>query len=227
LTADSAPDREIIYVGDPMCSWCWGFAPVAQRLAERFAADAAFRIITGGLRPGEHAAPFDDALKGSIRQHWDHVHEKTSQPFDYAIFDRDDFVYDTEPACKAVVCVRRLDPARTLDVFVALQSAFYAEGRDITDADVLADIVAEAGIDRQAFVDEFTDPDATRLTHADFAMASWLGAQGFPSVFLRAGDEVALLTTGYQPAAALEPAVERFFSQAPQARPEQEQNALS
>ena len=34
-TAAPARDAELIYVGDPMCSWCWGFAPVAQALVEQ------------------------------------------------------------------------------------------------------------------------------------------------------------------------------------------------
>lgn len=210
---EPVPDNEIIYVGDPMCSWCWGFAPVASRLADRFAGDAAFRIIAGGLRPGAHAAPLDDALKASIRPHWQQVEALTNQRFDYSIFDRDDFVYDTEPACRGVVCARRIDPARTLDVFVALQTAFYAEGRDITEPEVIADIAAGQGLDRERFSRDFAQPATGQYTYADFAMASRLGAQGFPTVFLRKRDDVALLTMGYQPIEALEPAVERYFSQ--------------
>ena len=28
------PDRKLIYVADPMCSWCWGFAPVIREMVE-------------------------------------------------------------------------------------------------------------------------------------------------------------------------------------------------
>ena len=27
--------RRLLYVMDPMCSWCWGFAPVANALVEQ------------------------------------------------------------------------------------------------------------------------------------------------------------------------------------------------
>ena len=30
-------DAEFVYVGDPMCSWCWGFAPVLDQLAGHYA----------------------------------------------------------------------------------------------------------------------------------------------------------------------------------------------
>ena len=29
-------DKEIIYVGDPMCSWCWGFSPVLKRIEAEY-----------------------------------------------------------------------------------------------------------------------------------------------------------------------------------------------
>ena len=205
-------EREIIYVGDPMCSWCWGFAPVAERLATRFREVADFRVIAGGLRPGEHAAPLDESLKSSIRPHWEKVEAMTSQAFDYSIFDRDDFVYDTEPACRAVVCVRRMSPERTLDTFLALQKAFYADGLDITATEVIAGLIEAQGIERDTFLESFRHSSIEQYTYADFAMASRLGAQAFPTVYLRNEDDVALLTMGYQPYEVLAPAVDKFFS---------------
>jgi putative protein-disulfide isomerase len=212
-------EREIIYVGDPMCGWCWGFAPVARRLAERFGAQAQFRIIAGGLRPGEHAATLDASLKQTIRPQWEQVEAMTSQPFNYSFFERDDFLFDTGPACQAVVCARRLDPMRTLDVFIALQTAFFQHGRDITDADVIADVIADQGFDRAQFIASFARPATLQYTYADFAMTSRLGAQGFPAVFLRNRDDVALLTMGFQALEALEPAVERYFRADPAVQP--------
>ena len=41
----------LLYVMDPMCSWCWGFAPVVKALAEQAAVDGVpLQIVTGGLR---------------------------------------------------------------------------------------------------------------------------------------------------------------------------------
>ena len=211
MTGSSAPECEIIYVGDPMCSWCWGFAPVAHALRDRFGPDIGLRMVMGGLRPGNFAAPLDADLKRTIRPHWERVEQMTGQPFDYSLFERDDFLYDTEPACRAVVCARRLDPTRAFDVFVALQHAFYAEGRDITQTDVIAAIVAGQGIDPQAFRAGFAAEDTAHMTYADFALASRLGAHGFPTVFLQKGEDVALLTMGYQSSDSLVPATERFF----------------
>ncbi|MFQ5523922.1 MAG: DsbA family protein, partial [Acidimicrobiia bacterium] len=39
---------KLIYVGDPMCSWCWGFAPEIEDLADEYPVE----VVVGGLRPG-------------------------------------------------------------------------------------------------------------------------------------------------------------------------------
>jgi putative protein-disulfide isomerase len=41
----------LIYVMDPMCSWCWGFAPVADALVQQArAAGVPLHLVMGGLR---------------------------------------------------------------------------------------------------------------------------------------------------------------------------------
>ena len=63
-------------------------------------------IELGGLRPGTTQV-MHQAAKDSTRTHWEHVYEASGQPFDFGFFDRQDFVYDTDPAARATVMVRR------------------------------------------------------------------------------------------------------------------------
>src|SRR3546814_15364283 len=94
--------------------------------------------------------------------HWNNVEEASSLPFTDKAITADGFIYDTEPACRAIVAVRTLAAQTTFAAFSALQHAFYAEGLDITKADVLAkvcvDVLNERGIsiDRQAFLNTLT-----------------------------------------------------------------------
>ena len=85
-----------------MCSWCYGFAPVIAALAERFEDRLPLQIVMGGLRAG-NAEPMRAEDKDYIRGAWTQVDAATGQPFDMSFFDRESFVYDTEPACRAVV----------------------------------------------------------------------------------------------------------------------------
>ncbi|MCP5366340.1 MAG: DsbA family protein [Hyphomicrobiales bacterium] len=208
-------DKEIIFVGDPMCSWCWGFSPALEGMAEMARGRARLTVVTGGLRAGETRA-MDDRSKEYVRHHWEEVHKASGQPFDFTFFERDGFVYDTEPACRAVVILRTASPEAAVPYFVALHRAFYAEGRDVTDGGVLADLAAPFGLPRDTFLDAFNDPNIRAATMADFTYARSLGVTGFPTVVCRQGtpegDQWGYLTVGYRPLGALAPLLEQWLA---------------
>ncbi len=206
------PDRHFIYFADPMCSWCYGFSPVIEQLANRFEGRLPVRIIMGGLRPG-HRQPMRDKDRDYIRGAWKSVSEASGQPFDSAFFDRETFIYDTEPACRAVVTMRRLAPDQALAFNARISRAFYAANRDITDEEVLANIAAEAGMERQAFLEQLRSPASRDETSEDFQFAKRSGVEGFP--LLAAGcpeTGYALISHGFRPIDGLPEAIEDWLA---------------
>lgn len=198
----SLPRRRILYFADPMCSWCWGFAPVIAALAAACADAAPIRFCAGGLRAFEQRE-MDARSRAYVRHHWEEVAAQTGQPFDFAFFEREHFVYDTEPACRAVVAMRNLAPPSALAYLAAVQRAFYAENRDVTAEDVLAELAAPFA-DAGDFRAVFRAPEIDEATRADFRLVPGLGIQGFPTVVLQHDRQLVALTTGWQPFAALE-----------------------
>jgi putative protein-disulfide isomerase len=204
---DSSGDREIIYVGDPMCSWCWGIAPELQALQGRHL-DLPFRVIVGGLRPGPpYAEPMDDRMAEFLRHHWEEVNARSCQPFDYAILERRDWVYDTEPACRAVVAMRGLDEAKAWPLFKRLQRAFYAEGILLNDPEVYPQLVEEIGAEPSVFMEAFVSEDVAQATWQDFVTASRWGIRGFPAVIARDGVRGHIIANGYTRADDMERAL--------------------
>lgn len=223
LTVASRPDRErhghamtaepphFIYFADPMCSWCYGFSPVVARIAAHFEGRLPVRVVMGGLQAG-HRRPMREKDLDYIRGAWKAVHEASGQPFNPAFFDRESFIYDTEPACRAVVAMRRLSPERTLTFAARVSTAFYADNRDVTDDTVLAELGAEAGIDRALFRTELASEGCRDETFGDFLMAKQSGVEGFP--LLAAGTQTggyALITHGFRPIGGLIEAVEDWL----------------
>src|SRR5690606_32487568 len=124
------------------------------------------------------------------------------------------FVYDSEPPCRAVVTMRAMDPTRELAFMSRVQSAFYAQNRDITSGEVLADMAAEEGQDRAAFEDLFQSTDIRNATFRDFLTAQEMGIRGFPALIVgskRAG--YALVTNGFRPLDGLPEAIETWLGQ--------------
>lgn len=194
-------DLEFVYIGDPMCSWCYGFAPVLDGLAEAF--DIPISTLVGGLRPGPMASPVDDRLAGVLAHHWEQVHEASGQPFDHGILARRDWRYDTELPCIAVVAVREQAPEQTLPFFKRLQQAFYAEGTDITVPAPYAALVEPFVPDADAFTTALTSPEMKQRAWNDFALARNLGIAGFPALLFRDGEDLLMVSRGWQPLDAL------------------------
>lgn len=199
-------DIEFLYVGDPMCSWCWGFAPVLERMQEVY--DVPLRVIVGGLRPGPEAEPLDDGLSATLEQHWHHVEAASGQPFDYSFLERrDGWRYDTEVPAVAVVTMRELDESLTLDFHTYLQHAFYAQAIDITDAAIYPSLVADFDVDADKFVELMGSEEMKRRAWADFSKSRSMGVAGFPTLLIREGKDLGIVTRGYVPADQLLPSL--------------------
>lgn len=206
-------DLHFLYFADPMCSWCYGFAPVIDALAQHFEGRLPVRLVMGGLRAGNTQA-MRAQDRSYIKGAWEQVALASGQAFDHAFFDRETFVYDTEPACRAVVTMRRLAPDRALGFKALISSAFYGHNRDVTREAVLADIAAEAGMDRDAFLAALQSPEARNDTFRDFMTAKEAGVEGFP--LLAVGSQelgYSLVTQGFRPLDGLPEAIEQWLGQ--------------
>ena len=197
----------LIYVGDAMCSWCYGFAqPLDALLADpQDAAPLRLSLVMGGLRPftTDAIAPERaDELAG----HWHRVAEASGQPFaqtPHTALHLPGFVYDTEPAARATVTVRSVFPQHVWRYFKAVQHAFYAEGRNVTQADVLTDIAESLGLPRVEFAETFASKEMRDATLQDFQQSQAWGIRGFPTLIAEHGDHLHLVGNGFMPIATL------------------------
>ena len=208
MAADGA--STLFYFADPMCSWCWGFSPVIGAITESLGDRVSVRLVVGGFRAGE-TRPLDEKAKAVLRHHWEEVEQTTGQPFSFSFFDRKGFVYDTEPACRALVVMRSFAPDSTLAYLEAVHRAFYLGNRDVSDRSVLADIAKKFTLDPAAFTALFEAPEIIEATLADFRAVASAGITGFPTVVLRRGEDFSLLTAGFQPFEALKPQLDRWL----------------
>lgn len=108
------------------------------------------------------------------------------------------------------MAARSLDEESAWPLVRAIQRAFYAEGRDVTQAAVLADLAEAVGIPRIEFAAVFDSGEARDATAADFACPG-PGIAGFPTLLAERNGQLALLTNGYQPLAELSPLLGRWL----------------
>lgn len=191
----------LIYIADPLCSWCYGFGPQLKALLAGLP-ETPLDIVVGGLR-AYNTEPMDDATRNTLLSHWRHVEEATGLPFRYDVLSRPGFIYDTEPACRAVVAARQLAPAATLDVFHAIQHAFYAQALEVVDGRILAEVavtaLAQAGttVDAATFHALWADEATAAATRDEFIQTQRWGISGFPTLVLEHGGKLELVTAGF------------------------------
>lgn len=195
----------LLYFADTMCSWCYGFAPEMGRIATALGERAEVLLFSGGLRPFNRE-PMDQKMREFLAGVYRRIHGVTGQPFGEKAMNRaEGFVYDTEPASRAVVTMRHLAPGKDYPFMLAIQRAFYAEGEDITRAEALASHTEAFGVTRAAFLEAFESEAMKQATLGDFQVAKQLGVDGFPTLVLHrknasGEDELLLLSKGYSKA---------------------------
>lgn len=178
--------RRLIYVMDPLCSWCFAFMPVLQRLAEIAEAEGmSLQIVAGGLR---------------------HEGEKGTGSIELTI-------YDNEPPCRAIVSARSLDPSKVLPFVIQLQQGFHSKGMDIMRPNLLVKLAERVGLEAAQFAQLFDSEEMRNATLDDFHWVENLGIVGFPTLLAEAKGQLALLTNGYQPLEQLEPLLKRWLVQ--------------
>ena len=193
----------LIYIADPMCSWCYGFGKTMDALLAEpgDAAPLQLALLMAGLRPYT-SEPLAPGRADEIFGHWRHVHEATGLPFVQApntSLHEAGFVYDTEPASRAVVSVRALSAKHVWHYFKDVQRAFYADARNVTRSEVLADLAEPLGLPRDKFLEAFESEAMHAATRQDFAQSQAWGIRGFPALVAEHAGGLHLVAQGYLP----------------------------
>jgi len=187
---------KLIYVGDPMCSWCYGIAEELEKVTEHYKKTIDLEIIMGGLRAGG-GQEWNTQFKEFLKRHWQDVGLRTGQPFKFDILDWESFDYDTEPACRSVVTVQSINPDKALAFFKAAQNGFYLENRDPKLVDFYKPICQNIGIDYQVFKNKFDTPEMKIATQNHFQKSQQIGVRSFPTVLVEYNGNRHLIASGY------------------------------
>ncbi len=198
----SAKQATLWYFTDPMCSWCWGFTPVIEAVREHYHTRVAFELVLAGLHPGE-TEPITEIERHDIFHDWRQVHERSGQPFDFEHAAPAGFICNSDPPCRAVLAAASLDRDLAFPMIKAIQTAFFAQGRDVTKPGTLADIAVEQGLDRDAFLKAFESDDTRSRSQTQFVKTRQMGVRGLPALILQQGGELHHLCNSWQPIAKI------------------------
>lgn len=198
---EGSKTTELIYIGDPMCSWCWGTEKTIKELRKRsMEKGLTFRLVAGGLRIG-NKNNWDKEFKSFLLTHWEDVHEKTGQSFGYKLFERDEFIYDTEPSCRAVVVARSFlgddkNDEKLLNFFTSAQKKFYVDNEDPNHIEFYESLCEKIAIPFKEFKAKFESQEYKDATMDEFKLNRSWGISVFPSFALKHNGKIKIIGTG-------------------------------
>ena len=199
---------ELIYVGDPMCSWCYGIAEEVSQLWQAYP-DIKKTLVLGGLRPGG-GDPWNKEFQDFLRHHWEEVSQRSGQTFNFDILNWENFNYDTEPACRAVAIVKSIDEDLAMPFFRAVQHRFYYKNEDPKTEAFYQEICQALSIDYDQFAEHFSSPEGKSLSAKEFIKARSLGVNSFPTILLVHNGQTHLIASGYETFANMEQRIKQI-----------------
>jgi predicted DsbA family dithiol-disulfide isomerase len=187
MTAEPLP---IDVVSDVVCPWCF----IGKRRLERaitladvpvvihwrpFQLDAT--IPSGGKSRRDYLEQKFGSLEriGKMHEHIAKLGAELGIPFE---FDRIEVSPNTLDAHRLI---RWAAESNAQDAIVeALFRAYFIEGRNIGNGEILAEIAGSAGLDRKAIADRIASGDERAEVQADIAGAQRMGVTGVPTFIL-------------------------------------------
>lgn len=206
--------REVCFVTDPLCSWCWGMAKDVEEVRRRLRGRVQFDLAIGGINI-DAVTPLAPEMAPRFRQIWARVAHVTGQRFGMSLPSDPSFVYNSLPMCRAVVAMRGLIGAPPFDFLHALQAAFFLEGRNTADATVQAALAAAGGVSVEAWQAALADPGLDSRVADELRAARGYGTAALPAVLVGTERGRSLLAGGYADAATLLEMIEGWLARNP------------
>jgi len=192
---------KLIYVLDPMCSWCWAFRPQLQQFLSHHPG-LELDLILGGLAPDSDQA-MPTAQRQQIEQIWHRIAEQTGAEFNYEFWQKNTPRRSTYPACRAVIAAHRLARKAT-EMVDAIQHAYYQRAMNPSDSSTLVQLAGELGISEDDFAEALGSEAVESQFKHDLERARSMGISGFPALILEMDGAHHALALGYTQCAKIE-----------------------
>jgi putative protein-disulfide isomerase len=187
----------LIYVHDPMCSWCWGFSDVYQQLVEQLPEEVDVLRLLGGLAP-DSDVPMPESMQAMLQQAWQRIETMIpGKQFNFDFWNQCVPRRSTYPACRAVIAAREQGDQYDVIMTQAIQQAYYQQARNPSDDATLIELAGEIGLDQQRFASQLLDTKIHQQLLDEINTARSIGIDSFPSLVLEHGGQYYPVLSNY------------------------------
>ncbi|MGD8231403.1 DsbA family protein [Vibrio sp. TRT 1302] len=202
-------NNKLYYVYDPMCSWCWGYKPVWQKISQQLESKIEIQYVLGGLAP-DSDQPMPEEMQRQIASYWKKIEDFLGTEFNYDFWQKNTPRRSTYPSCRAVLAARKQGAEQAM--LSAIQHAYYLEARNPSDDEVLLSLAANIGLDAAKFEVDFFSAELNNEFLQELEFARRIGGNSFPSLFVATEQGIVELQVDYQSAETTIDQVEQILS---------------
>lgn len=196
-------NTKLIYVHDPMCSWCWGFAETYSNLINALPEDVEVIRLLGGLAP-DSDQPMPEAMQQMLQQTWQRIEQMIpGKQFNYDFWSNCTPRRATYPACRAVIAAREQGEQYDLLMTQAIQQAYYQQARNPSEYETLIEIADGLGLDRDRFAEILVADETQQQLLDEIETARSMGVNSFPSLVLQHQGRLESILLNYTNAEAM------------------------
>ncbi|MFT7673170.1 MAG: putative protein-disulfide isomerase [Gammaproteobacteria bacterium] len=175
-------NTRLIVVHDPMCSWCWGFAPVLARITSELDGKLPIEKYLGGLAP-DSDQPMPENMMQSLEQTWQHIqHRIPGTEFNFSFWTDCKPRRSTYPACRAVIAARQQGHEFDDLMTRRLQEAYYTEAKNPSDISTHIELASELGLDADRFSNDLKSDFVNQTLIDEMNYSRSIGIDSFPSL---------------------------------------------
>ncbi|WOC28597.1 DsbA family protein [Pseudoalteromonas sp. N1230-9] len=186
---------KLIYVYDPMCSWCWGYRETWLKLKEALGDKLAIEYKVGGLAP-DSDEPMPEDMQQFLQQTWQRIEQQLGTKFNHNFWLNTQPRRSTYPACRAVLVARQYN--KELEMLYAIQKAYYLNAQNPSDISTLANLAEQIGLAKNTFITEIQSEKINTLLMNEINEVRSLPVQGFPSLVIENKGNYYAVPVNYQ-----------------------------
>ena len=204
-----------IYITDVFCPWCFGFAPVMEKIVARHGFPV--RVLCGDLvdEPEQTSSMGTPRLRAFFRRLSDTTGRTLGSGFFGLLEESGSVLMDSSKSALLMAALKKLAPGHALGQMEAFQNAFYEDGRDVLSLAVQADVASRWGVTAeelsQALASEAVQKKAQKeMDEAEEILGDFVV---YPTLYVKTDDgELHAVARGFAPYDEVEAKIEAALS---------------
>ena len=168
-----------------MCSWCWAFKPIWDRVKEVLLGKVEVDYLLGGLAPDSNQ-PMPIETREYVKGNWKRIQEMIPDTrFNYDFWTSCEPKRSTYPACRAVICAKQQHPDFENLMIYGIQKSYYLEAQNPSNEDVLINIAENLGLDIEKFKMALKSSQVNEILLDEIKLTRSMDMNSMPSLVLQ------------------------------------------